>query len=99
GEIVDAHHRLTEGEQLLEESGSNKAGNAGDHPYFRGGRKVLSKPTIRCGDHELAVEELPAGPISEQSCAGARPPDHARRNSGQTFGDARSIFHSLSATP
>ena len=36
-EVIHADHGLTEGEELLQEIGPDKAGNAGDHPNFRGG--------------------------------------------------------------
>ena len=92
-EVVDADNGLTEREKLLQQVGSDETGNASDYPDFRGGHKLLSKATIRCGDHELAVEEYPPGRFQSR----VRGSTSARSYAPQLaafVGERQSIFHS-----
>jgi hypothetical protein len=62
-EVVDTDNFLPEPQKLLEEIGANEPGNPCDDPGLGRGEELFAKLPIRCGDHTLAVEESPAGPI------------------------------------
>src|SRR6185503_6470829 len=62
-EVVDTDNSLPQPEKRLEEVGADEPGNACDDPDLGRGDQLFAKTPIRCGDHELTVEELLAGPI------------------------------------
>ena len=58
-EIIDTDHCLAERQQLLKQVGADESGNASNDPAFGRRKKLFAKKPVRCGDHELTVEEYP----------------------------------------
>ncbi len=97
-EVVDTDNFLPEPQKLLEEIGANEPGNPCDDPRLGRGEELFAKLPIRCGDHELAVEELPAGPIQGSSVREHLHP--IMRAARRGFLPSRQgIFHSHHAAP
>jgi hypothetical protein len=93
GVIVDSDHALSEREKVFEEIGPDETGYSGNHPGAGIGQQLLSKTEIRCGDHELTEERVPAGPIQS-----IRAREHVypikRAASAASAVAAEGIFHS-----